>query len=189
MITILVGKSGSGKSSISKELQNNYGYERLITCTTRPKRNGETDGEDYYFLSNSEFQSKLDSDEFLESTKYCATFGSVSYGSLKESYQKSDKNRVIVLNPDGVKALISYKSSVQTRNSIDNLRIIFLDVSDRTLRVRLFSRGDLPVEIERRLEADTEDFETLEPLFGNCIEVLDVGKKSIEEIAKEIASN
>lgn len=188
MITVLVGKSGSGKSSVAKKLQESFGYERIITYTTRAKRPGEKDGEDYRFVTSSEFQSKLDSNEFLESTKYFTTFGSVYYGSLKESYNESDKNRVVVLNPDGVLGLIRYKASMMTRHSIDSLRIIFLDASDRTLRVRLFARGDLPKEIERRLETDSEDFEKIENLFGNIIEVIEVDKKSIDEIAKEIAS-
>ena len=57
-IIVLIGRSGSGKSSIQKCLEKN-GYEKVVMSTTRPKRDGEIEGGDYYFLSNEEWGLKV----------------------------------------------------------------------------------------------------------------------------------
>ena len=44
---ILVGESASGKSSIEKYLVDNYGYNKIISYTTREPREGDVDGVDY----------------------------------------------------------------------------------------------------------------------------------------------
>ena len=62
---ILVGPSGSGKTSIGKVLEE-QSIPRLVTTTTRPAREGETEGVDYYFRDFS----KEDMKEFIEQTVY-----------------------------------------------------------------------------------------------------------------------
>ena len=47
---ILVGKSCSGKDTVVKELAK-MGYNKIVTCTTRPPRPGEIDGREYHFLN------------------------------------------------------------------------------------------------------------------------------------------
>ena len=54
---VLVGESASGKSTIQNELVDYFGYEKIVTFTTRPQRKGEENGKDYYFVSDSEFNS------------------------------------------------------------------------------------------------------------------------------------
>ena len=48
-IVVLVGGSGSGKTTIAHELEKK-GFRRLVTTTTRPKREGEVDQVDYFFV-------------------------------------------------------------------------------------------------------------------------------------------
>lgn len=52
---ILTGKSGSGKTTVARELEK-HGFKRAVTCTTRPRRTGEEDGVDYHFLSSKQFE-------------------------------------------------------------------------------------------------------------------------------------
>lgn len=54
-IIALIGKAGSGKDTILKEIlkQEPIKYNEIISCTTRPKREGEIDGVNYYFLTPS----------------------------------------------------------------------------------------------------------------------------------------
>ena len=47
----LIGKTASGKDTIAKELVNKYGYKRIVTYTTRPIRDGEKEGVNYYYIS------------------------------------------------------------------------------------------------------------------------------------------
>ena len=48
-VIVIMGKSLSGKSYLQKELVK-QGFPKMITATTRPKRQGEVDGQDYYFV-------------------------------------------------------------------------------------------------------------------------------------------
>ena len=59
MIIVLIGASGSGKSSIEKILADNYGYEKITSYTTRSPRNGETNGVDYNFIDNKTFADMM----------------------------------------------------------------------------------------------------------------------------------
>ena len=96
MTIILIGASGSGKSSIEKVLADNYGYEKITSYTTRPIRNGETDGVDYNFVDHKTFSDMLESNLFAEYDEYSQ---SRFYGTLKSDY--ADGNKVAVLTPNG----------------------------------------------------------------------------------------
>ena len=68
-IVILVGQSGSGKSAIYKQLVKR-GYKGLITNTTRPMREGETNGKDYNFLSKDQFDNLIAEGQMVEYRRY-----------------------------------------------------------------------------------------------------------------------
>ena len=89
---IIIGKTGSGKSTVVNELVSNYGYEKAITDTTRPMRPGEVDGVDYNFLSIEEFEQNEVAEVYAESVTYNASFGVSHYGSRKSSYE-DDSNK------------------------------------------------------------------------------------------------
>lgn len=57
MLLLLGGPSGSGKTTVANILQEKHGFSRLVTVTTRPPREGEKNGVDYYFVSIDEFRS------------------------------------------------------------------------------------------------------------------------------------
>lgn len=86
---VLVGASGSGKTTMAGILEEVFGFRRCITCTTRPLREGEVDGIDYYFCKN--FNGK---DMFEH-----AFFGDAEYGVTWDELTKGD---FIILEPQGV---------------------------------------------------------------------------------------
>ena len=55
---ILVGASASGKTEIANILIKKYGYEKMVTATTRPMRVNEVNKVDYFFLTEEEFKTK-----------------------------------------------------------------------------------------------------------------------------------
>lgn len=57
LLVVISGPSGGGKSTIIKRLlsQNNPSYRRISTYTTRPKRDGEVDAEQYHFISQERY--------------------------------------------------------------------------------------------------------------------------------------
>ena len=147
-IKIILGKMGSGKTTLAKELEKR-GMKRIVTYTTRPIRPGEIDGVDYHFISPEEFNRMVEEDLFAEYITYNATFGTCSYGSLKEDYFCNEEDKVIVLNPYGL-------TMVKEKN-IPHISI-FLDPPATVLQERLLRRGDNAEEIKRRLARDEEDF-------------------------------
>lgn len=66
-LVLFCGPSGSGKTTIVHHLLKKFLLMRFsVSATTRPKREMETDGIDYHFLSPEEFRTKIANNEFLE---------------------------------------------------------------------------------------------------------------------------
>ena len=70
MIIIFSGPSGVGKSTIINNLSNDFNFYFSTSHTTRPQRESEIEGKDYYFISEEEFNSMISNDEFLEYERY-----------------------------------------------------------------------------------------------------------------------
>lgn len=67
---VLSAPSGSGKSTLCKMLRNEFstfGYS--VSCTTRPMRSGEKEGQDYFFVSEADFEKMRSAGEFAEWAK------------------------------------------------------------------------------------------------------------------------
>ena len=142
---ILVGKSGSGKSTVLRALTDR-GFHRITTCTTRPMRKGEVDGRDYHFLDEETFRKMKKEGRFAETT--CT--GNYSYGSLKESYE--DPKGVVILDPSGVRSVLGSIGRKQAT-------VFFLDAPDALLIKRIAERGDGMDNALSRLKEDNERFE------------------------------
>lgn len=67
-VIALFGKAGSGKDSIMREVvrQRPPLFHEIVNCTTRPKREGEKDGANYYYLSVKEFTDLIEENKILE---------------------------------------------------------------------------------------------------------------------------
>lgn len=149
---VLVGPMGCGKTSIANELVKNYGYKKIVTYTTRPRRDGEEHGIDYRFITTQEFEYKIRTGFFAEWHSYEASFGQCYYGSAHHSYGGNHK-KVIILNPYGVeqltvRAFIVYLNPTKDQKYID----------------RILARGDSEIEVHRRLVADQSSFDLLEEI-------------------------
>ncbi len=84
LIFVISGPSGSGKTTLlervirARELKGKI--VRSISCATRPKRSGERNGVDYFFVSREEFEKRKKAKKILEWTKYLGYY----YGTPKE---------------------------------------------------------------------------------------------------------
>lgn len=108
MIIVLLGASGSGKSTIENELATHHGFEKIISYTTRQPRNEEINGKDYFFTENNTFASMINTGVLAEYDEYSQ--GRL-YGTLKTDYL--DGNKVVVLTPNGLRQL---KQNCPTEN-------------------------------------------------------------------------
>lgn len=80
-ILIISSPSGAGKTSVIKSLlEKDKKLTNSISVTTRPKREGEIDGKDYYFVKEEEFEKILNEDQLIE---HAIVFGN-HYGSPKQ---------------------------------------------------------------------------------------------------------
>lgn len=100
MIIVLLGASCSGKSTLEHELATHYGFEKIISYTTRQPRNNEENGKDYWFIDNDTFREIMNRDLFAEHDEYSQNR---LYGTLKSDYV--DGNKVVVLTPNGLRQL------------------------------------------------------------------------------------
>lgn len=166
---ILVGASASGKTEVAKVLKNKYGLIKVVTHTTRSKREKEMDGIDYHFVSIEQFEELKAEDAFVETALYNGNY----YGT---SRKEIDDNKVLIVEPNGLHAFMSLKDS----------RIIsfFLSADEITRRKRMTIRGDDPEAIEKRINTDREDFSFNN--VGKTDFVIDTEKISIEEVADSI---
>jgi guanylate kinase len=86
LMLVLSSPSGAGKTSISRELLARDGRISLsISATTRPRRPGEVDGEDYIFVDNTTFDLMVNQQELLEHAKVFDHY----YGTPREPVEQS----------------------------------------------------------------------------------------------------
>ena len=97
-LIILSASSGAGKSTICKDLlKKNKDWKFSISATTRPMRENEVDGKDYYFFSKEKFEHKEKFGEFIE----CEWVHGNRYGTLIEPIENTiDKGGVLLLDLD-----------------------------------------------------------------------------------------
>lgn len=151
---ILLGKSASGKDTVVDNLIHNYGYEKIITWTTRPMRPGEKQDLTYHFTDDEDFEEKIEEGFFAEWKKYNSVFGTWYYGTAVQDITNNLINKIIILTPSGYEDIKEYINN-------EEILSVYLDSSLRTLYKRLKFRGDNPKEIKRRLLHDIKDFKEI----------------------------
>jgi guanylate kinase len=123
MIIVLLGASGSGKSTLESKLAEKHNFEKIVSYTTREKRDYEVNNKDYVFTSCETFNDMIDNDLFAEYDEYSKNR---LYGTLKTDYADGDK--VVVLTPNGLR---------QLRRSFPNSHNIFSVLVEAGLGTRI----------------------------------------------------
>ena len=155
LLIVVTGPSGTGKSTLCKRLLAELPEVRYsVSCTTRPPRGAEKDGEAYHFLSRDEFVRRVEAGEFIE---HAEVYGNL-YGTLKSEVAHVLEAGGSVLMDIDVEGAAQVRGIVRTLPQGDLMRDGFTDIfveppSMDDLKQRLEKRAeDTPEIIARRLE-------------------------------------
>ena len=159
-LIVISGPSGAGKGTIVQALlelykTNNSKVHLSISATSRSPREGEVDGVNYYFISESEFLEKIKEGDFLEYNQYGT---GKYYGTLKDhvfEYLNKDYDVILEIDINGYKQVIN--------NYPDAIGIFVAPPSLEVLEQRLRDRGTETEEnIQKRLETAKNEMENKE---------------------------
>lgn len=146
-IIILSAPSGTGKSTIIGRLMEDAGL-RLgfsVSATSRKPRGEEKNGVDYFFLSEDDFQRKIERGEFVE---WEEVYAGTRYGTLESEVARVTSEGYNLIMDVDVKGALNIKK----RYGDDAISIFIMPPNVATLGARLRSRGtDTEETIERRL--------------------------------------
>lgn len=173
MITIYIGKSGSGKDTFLRT-RVREGMKPVISYTTRPMREGELNGVDYNFVSTAEFKELENAGKIAESRSYHTMVAGNPdiwyYGSPK--LDPSDNDYVAVVDIQGAKSYLSLYGA-------SNLEICYIDTSDDIRESRAMSRGSFDkIEWDRRKADDDikfskDNLHELEQMYGKPLTIIE----------------
>ncbi len=152
-IIVLSGPSGVGKTTVCNMLRQTIpNLIWSVSVTTRPLREGEIEGKDYYFVSDAEFKKKLENQEFLE----YALVHDHYYGTLKapvEQGLQAGNHYLLEIDVQG-------GQNVKKQKPNDTMLIFIAPPSIDALRQRLIARNrDSTEVIEKRIRNATRELE------------------------------
>lgn len=183
-IIILCGFSSSGKDTIAKIFETQHDYNFVVSTTTRPIRNGESDRNPYNFTNNDGFEKLISNNELIEYREYHTLVQNKPetwYYGVEKSEILPDKKYVVVLDIVG---LLGFKEHFK-----DRVVSFFIDVDDQVRKHRCISRGDFDeFEWDRRLLDDKEKFtkEVINKEIDYVINGYDTTINIVETIIKTI---
>ena len=173
-IIALIGEAGSGKDrTMQAVLAADPTLHEIVSCTTRPMRQGEAHGVNYFYYTPEQFGQKVLDGEMLE----CTVFNDWFYGTSYDSVRSDGVINIGVFNPTGVESLLA-------RPDCDVL-LFWIKTNDKTRLLRQLNREKDPNvrEVIRRFQADYDDFDNLDfemTILNNDVE------GDIERNVKEI---
>ena len=157
-IFYIMGKSSSGKDTIYKRLsERRPDMKRIIPYTTRPVREGETDGVEYFFVDQKRLNDLMDEGRVIEVRSYDTKCGVWTYFTADDGQINLDSHDYLVIG-----TLVSYRALRDYFGS-DKLVPIYIEVEDGLRLYRALQRErkeKVPkyAEMCRRFLADSEDF-------------------------------
>lgn len=139
ILVVVSGFSGAGKGTLMKQLVRTYDtYALSVSMTTRAPRPGETDGKEYFFVSEEAFEENIRENGLIEYARYCDHY----YGTPREYVEKQlHSGRDVILE-------IEIQGAQKIREQFPEALLLFVTPpSIRELRRRLSGRGTETEEV------------------------------------------
>jgi guanylate kinase len=156
-------------------LQRIPGLELAVSATTRRPREGESNGIDYHFLSDEDFDRRVAAGEFVEHALYAGN----RYGTLRSELDRPASGIVLEIDVQGAR---------QVREALPEAKLIFIEPpSLEALEERLRGRAaDSPEQIERRLSVARTELAAAEEFDHRVVN--DDLDRALQELSKLIAT-
>lgn len=155
ILVVVSGFSGAGKGTLMKELLRRYdNYALSVSATTRQPREGEKDGEDYFFVSREYFQQMIGEGRLVEYAQYVNHY----YGTPRDYVEKKmAEGKDVILE-------IEIQGALKVKKRFPDALLIFVTPpSAQELRRRLVGRGTETIEvINARLRRAAEEASGME---------------------------
>ncbi|MBE9536090.1 MAG: guanylate kinase [Proteobacteria bacterium] len=176
LLFVISAPSGTGKTTLCKEILRQHPHMQLsVSCTTRPIREGELEGKDYYFINKERFRKLADEGGFAE---WAEVHGEL-YGTTVKTLNDAEESGVDLLLD------IDWQGAKQIKKNLEKgIYIFILPPSIEELRKRLSGRGDVSADVmERRLKNAATEIEQARWYNYNIInDDLETAKKAISSI-------
>ena len=152
MIYALIGRSGSGKSTLQNMISEHLNIPKVILTTTRPMRQGERQDIDYHFISQEEFELRLEQNRFVETTAYNSWY----YGTDIQNIPNNN-NCIVVANPLGYYQMLNKLKE-------NNVTGIVIHSDDKMRMLNALNREKHPDvrELCRRFLSDENTYSEIE---------------------------
>jgi guanylate kinase len=150
-VFVVTGPSGAGKGTLIKGLVDRIpALEVAVSATTRPQRPGEVEGREYWFLTESEFERRVQVGEFLEYVDYVS---GRRYGTLRSEIDRiRGEGRICVLE-------LELEGALAVQDDVEGSVTIFIAADVAELERRLRERAtESTGEIGERIELAREQF-------------------------------
>ncbi|HJO60170.1 MAG: guanylate kinase [SAR202 cluster bacterium] len=180
ILLILSGPSGVGKDAVLSRMRDlEEPYHFTVTTTTRTKRNGETDGKDYIFVSQAEFRAQMEQDGFLEWAEVYGNYYGVPRNQVKTALKKG-KDVIVKIDVQGAKTI---------KSLAPNALYIFLappsmDQLEKRLKERM---TESPDSLKIRFETAAEEMKSagwFDHVVINHENQLDLAVAEIQNVVK-----
>jgi guanylate kinase len=177
-VFVITGPSGVGKGTLIRTLLDRVpDLELSVSATTRRPRLGETNGVDYHFLDDAEFDRRVQGGEFVEHASYSGR----RYGTLRSDLdQRLRRGAPVVLE-------IEVQGARQVAETMpEAVRIFIAPPTEEALRTRLVGRGtDSPEDVEKRLATAREELRA-QGEFTHVVynDRLDEAVSALEEVVR-----
>ena len=157
-IYYMMGKSSSGKDTLFKEILKRWPELKTVTLyTTRPIRDGEQDGVEYYFVTKERLDRFKDEGKLIEMRTYPSMHGDWHYATVDDGQVDLDGNDYLI--PGTLESYIKMKEYYGEEKIVP----VYIEVEDgerlrRALMRELSQKSPKYAEMCRRFLADQEDF-------------------------------
>ena len=180
ILFVVSGPSGAGKGTICRAiLKKSDRFSLSVSATTRSPREGEIEGEHYYFLSRDDFEKRIGNNEFIEYNEYCENL----YGTLR-----SEVDRVLSEGKDCILE-IDVNGGLNVKKVFPEAILIFiLPPTVEILKARLIKRGTETIDvIEKRLDRVRDEISKA-PFYDYLLmnDDLDVALQDFDHIHKSL---